>query len=61
LGEALETLTTPDQEFELLASENWPSLERRDWGDDHDDHGHDDHGDDDDDDDDDDGILDPHA
>jgi hypothetical protein len=35
-------------------------LERRDWGDDHDDHGHDDHGDDDDDDDDD-SILDPHA
>nr|WP_051076394.1 zinc ABC transporter substrate-binding protein [Octadecabacter arcticus] len=32
LGEALETLTTSDNEFELLASENWPSLERRDWG-----------------------------
>jgi zinc transport system substrate-binding protein len=58
LGEALETLTTSDNEFELLASENWPSLERRDWGDDHDDHGHDDHGDGDDDDD---SILDPHA
>jgi zinc transport system substrate-binding protein len=55
LGEALETLTTSDNEFELLASENWPSLERRDWGDDHDDHGHDDHGHDDD------SVLDPHA
>jgi hypothetical protein len=46
----LETLTTPDREFELLMSENWPWLERRDWGDGLDDHGHDG-----------DSILDPHA
>jgi zinc transport system substrate-binding protein len=50
LDEALETFTTPDCEFELLMSENWPWLERRDWGDGHGDHGHDE-----------DRILDPHA
>jgi len=43
LADAIETLSVQDRSFELLGSELWPSLELRDWDDEHDNEEQDEH------------------